>query len=93
LLQKKYFKNTIQIGSLAANGRILAVTQNTVTKTGELLVNTNRGNVELGTSTIYITGNATFATATSITDKTATANVMGVSSNVVLYCYDSHGFI
>ena len=88
---KQVFQKYHSNGSLAANGRILAVTQNTVTKTGELLVNTNRGNVELGTSTIYITGNATYATVTSAVDKTATANVMGVSSNVVLYCYDSHG--
>ena len=84
---QKYHSN----GSVAANGTVLAVTQNTVTKTGELLVNINRGNVELGTSTLYISGNATYATVTSISDKTATANVMGISSNVVLYCSDAHG--
>ena len=77
--------------SLAANGVILALTQNTETKTGEMFVGVRTGNIQGGTTTIYKTGNLVYATVSSTTDKTATANVMGISSNVVLFCSDVTG--
>jgi hypothetical protein len=77
---ENYYPN----GSPAGVGVVSVLSQNLESANGELYISVLSGNLEYD-STIAKQGNTANATIVTYTDKTATANVMGVSSNVVLY--------
>ena len=77
-------------GTLVANAQIIALTQNTVTKVGEMFVSVISGNTELGTNFIYKTSNVANAAITTVTNKTVTANVIGISPDITIRCEDVH---
>lgn len=83
----RYYSN----GNLAATGRILSVDANTTLSNGQMFISVISGNALTGNTTLYLSGNAVTANITSNTDKTASANVMGVSTNVEIICTDGFG--
>ena len=74
--------------SLAGYGKIINITYSTsVPTTGNLYVSVLSGNLQV-TPTIYNTGNTISATVSGYEDKTATANIIGFSTNTTLVIND-----
>ena len=84
---QRYYAN----GDLAANARILSITQNTISGTGEMFVSVISGNTQAGNNTIYKVGNLITATVNSATDKTVTSNIMAISNKITLNCTNANG--
>lgn len=65
-------------------GKVLSMSQNSASNSGWLLLSVSNGAIVVGDK-IYKSGNGVAANAIGHVDKTATANVIGMSSNLTLY--------
>lgn len=71
-------------GSIAGTGKIISVEQNLDSGNGQMYVSLLNGTLTANAK-FYKTGNAVFANTLVYDDKTASANVMGISSNSKLF--------
>lgn len=74
----RYYAN----GSLAGSGKVIYSTQSGAN--GTLLIAVQSGNIALGAANLYVGANTIWCNTIAYTDKTATGNVMAISSNVTL---------
>lgn len=81
----RYYAN----GSLAGSGKVIYSTQSGAN--GTLLVAVQSGNIALGAANLYVGANTIWCNTIAYTDKTATGNVMAISSNVTLLTDTSTG--
>jgi hypothetical protein len=80
-----YYANT----DIAGTAVVLSVTANIAASNGQLFVALNSGNIDLGIAQLYDRNTGATANLTSFVDQTATANIMGLSSNATLYLSNS----
>lgn len=74
----RYYAN----GTQAGLGQVLSTTQ--VGTNGSILVSVISGNLQLGTANLFVNANTITGNTLTYTDKTATGNVIGISSNTTL---------
>lgn len=81
----RYYANNL----IAGSGFI--VDRNQIANSGNLVVTTSVGNLQLGVSTLYTSGNAYSANILTNTDVTATGNILAISANLTIKTTDRTG--